>query len=175
MPAASAASTTSRASFCVAVERVPRAEADDRPEAPLLHQASIPRATTSGGERGAEEGGILLGPAAHVTKRQTRARVLPAVRRDLIGPGDDDLAEAQVEDRLRVMRDAAVAFARVGLGRADGEHRPASERRRDVGGVREREGAVPELRARADDPGADARRRPRRSPPAAARRTRRPS
>ena len=76
-------------------------------------------------------------------------------RRPELPARDDDLAEAQVEDGLGVMRDAPVAFARIGLGRAHREHRPTAERGCGVRRVRERERTVAEPRAGADDPGPD--------------------
>ena len=155
MPASSAASTTRRARFSSSsnVFQVPSPTTGPRRRSSIRrasHVRPLPRRTRSGRRQDP------LRAPAHVAQRQTRAGLLPAIGRDLVGPGDDDLGEAQVEDRLRVMRDATMAFARIGLGGADGQHRPASECRRNIGGVREPEGAVPESRARSDDPGADA-------------------
>ena len=66
-----------------------------------------------------------------------------------------DLRERQVEHGLGVVRDAAVPLAGVGLRLAHGQDRTAAERGGDVGGIGERERAVAEPRAGADDARAD--------------------
>ena len=59
-------------------------------------------------------------------------------------PGGNDVGQAELEHRSRVVRDAAVALARVGVGDPDGEHGTPAERAGDVGSVGERERAVAE-------------------------------
>src|SRR5204863_982716 len=132
VPASSAASTTARA-----IARSP-------PK--VLH---VPSPTTGPsrrsstrdqprGERSLEERGIVVRPAAHVGEWQTGTGLAPAARVDLLArrqphgrlapgrPGHHDLAEAERERGARVVGDAEVALARIGLGDARAEDRPAA-------------------------------------------------
>ena len=155
LPASSAAPTTSRASGSspLNVFHVPSPTTGPRRRSSISRASS--RASDTGRVGGPEEGGILVRPAAHVRRAAARAHA-SSQPSSVARPRPRSTSPRQSSSTgLRVMRDAAVALARVGVGRADGEHRPSAERDRDVGGVGERERAVPEPRPRADDARAD--------------------
>ena len=82
-------------------------------------------------------------------------RAAAALPRDLLSRGHHDRhrREQQVEDRARVMAQAAVAGAQVRARHARDEQRRAAERKRRVGRVERLQAAVAERRARAEDPG----------------------
>jgi hypothetical protein len=91
-------------------------------------------------------------PSLHV---DLLARLQPIRRVESVRPRDRHVAEAEVEDRAHVVRDAEVAFPPVRLRHAHGEDRPTAERRRSVGGDRSGDPAVTEERPGSHDPGAD--------------------
>ena len=162
MPASSAASTTSRASCCVAVERVPRPEPDDRAEAPFLHQPSMPRATQPAANAAAKNAGSSSGPRPMCESGRPAQASLPAARRPnssrpshdarVRRPGTDvEAADAGACDARR--RGAARAGRpRTCARRATG--RPPSASAAFAASAAARR-AVPESRPRADDPGPD--------------------
>ena len=151
MPASNAAATTWPASSASPPKRVPRSEADDRAEPPLLHQRTSSRAATPAAKAAAKKSGSSSGAAAHVRERQALAGLAPA----LAVFADDGLAADERQHRLGVVRDAAMARPLVGSRDACRDHRHAAEGERRVGRLGRGEPAVAEPRAGSDDPGAD--------------------
>ena len=137
----------------IAAERLPRAEADDGPEPPLLHHAERLLARRPAANAAAKNSGSSSGPRpmcesgspAHASRQRSRLELVRDERR----------RETDAQHRLRVMREPAVTRPRVASRHPRRQHRPAAERGGRVDRLGGREAAVPQRRSRADDARAD--------------------